>query len=75
MGLLWAPAWTLKALRDLSETLVDHAKSVLEIHGDTWDGDGIVRKGFQMHARFPLIARTQDHYTWIPKINMAVAVR
>lgn len=30
--------------------------------------------GFQMHARFPLIARIQDHYTWIPKINMAVAV-
>lgn len=30
--------------------------------------------GFQMHARFPLIARIRDHYTWIPKINMAVAV-
>lgn len=30
--------------------------------------------GFQMHARFLLIARIRDHYTWIPKINMAVAV-
>lgn len=29
--------------------------------------------GFQMHARFPLIARIRDHYTWIPQTSMAVA--
>lgn len=52
VGLLWAPAWTLKALHGLSETLVGHAKSVLEIHGDPWDGDGIVRKGILLPFEF-----------------------
>lgn len=29
---------------------------------------------FQMHARFPLNARSRDHYRWSPKVSMAVVV-
>ncbi|NXT17833.1 SPAT5 protein, partial [Syrrhaptes paradoxus] len=30
--------------------------------------------GFQMHARFPLNARSRDHYRWSPKVSMAAVV-
>ncbi|NWU91835.1 SPAT5 protein, partial [Upupa epops] len=30
--------------------------------------------GFPMHARFPLNARSRDHYRWSPKVSMAVVV-
>ncbi|NXP55436.1 SPAT5 protein, partial [Heliornis fulica] len=35
----------------------------------------LIKDGFQMHARFPLSARSRDHYRWSPKVNMAAVVR
>ncbi|NXA51890.1 SPAT5 protein, partial [Nothocercus julius] len=31
--------------------------------------------GLQMHARFPLSARSRAHYRWSPKVSMAAVVR
>ncbi|NXF30105.1 SPAT5 protein, partial [Nyctibius bracteatus] len=42
--------------------------------GNGWGAESFLWQRFQMHARFPLNARSRDRYRWSPKVSTAVGV-